>query len=308
MRPVFCACLAYFYKSYAERLFSFPNIGALEKPDAVSAIRQPVLAEGATIDPKALAEIYRLTQGYPYFLQEWGYQAWNHAPNSPILIDHVHAATATSQTRLDQNFFRVRFDRLTPSEKRFLQAMAQLPESPYRIGDIAASLNIKVGSLSPRRASLIRKGMIYSPVYGDIDFTVPPSLTSCAESCRSNPPNFRLPHFPCPNSSGTTTSPTSFKTSKSVSTLNPNPASPTMATLKATSRISSSPSARLPRPQTPLSFSSLTNFNLPIPRPHPRQAQLKGHGLEPQPRRHRLHRPPLRSIHEAHYAGVSIRN
>lgn len=160
-------------KSYAERLFAFPQVGALERDEAFAAIREPVKAEGVEISQEALQEICNFAQGYPYFLQEWGYQAWNHAPHGPITIEHVHAATEKAETRLDENFFRVRFDRLTPSEKRFLQAMAHLPSFPCRIGDIAAALNVKVGSLSPRRASLIRKGMIYSPVYGDLDFTVP---------------------------------------------------------------------------------------------------------------------------------------
>jgi len=160
-------------KSYAERLFNFPQIGPLREHDAKKAIKDPILHEGADIQEDALDRIVSLTQGYPYFLQEWGYQAWNRAPSSPVTLDVITNATADTLQRLDDNFFRVRFDRLTPSEKKFLRAMAELGTGPYRIGDVADLLGIKVGSLSPRRAKLINKGMIYSPTHGDLDFTVP---------------------------------------------------------------------------------------------------------------------------------------
>jgi hypothetical protein len=160
-------------KSYAERLFNFPQIGPLSKADAAKAIREPILDEGADIEPAALDRIVEITQGYPYFLQEWGYQSWNRAETSPISEAVVIEATESTQQRLDQNFFRVRFDRLTPSEKKFLRAMAELGKGPYRISEVADVLGIKVGSLSPRRAKLIHKGMVYSPTFGDLEFTVP---------------------------------------------------------------------------------------------------------------------------------------
>ena len=121
----------------------------------------------------ALAEVFHLTKGYPYFLQEWGYQAWNLAPSSPITLQIVRRATAKVIPRLDQNFFRVRFDRLTPSEKNFLRAIATLGPGPHRTGDIADTLGVKISSLGPVRAKLIKKGMIYSPAHGNIAFTVP---------------------------------------------------------------------------------------------------------------------------------------
>ena len=160
-------------KSYAERLFNFPDIGALSKNDAFLALQEPTRAAGVIFHLDALEEIFRLTKGYPYFLQEWGYQTWNVAKSSPILLQTVREATRTVIPRLDSNFFRVRFDRLTPSEKNFLRAMAQLGPDPHRLGDIATLLNIKVTSLSPTRAKLMKKGMIYSPSYGDLAFTVP---------------------------------------------------------------------------------------------------------------------------------------
>lgn len=160
-------------KSYAERLFSFPDLGPLSRPDAYKALRDPVKAAGVAIEDDALAEIFRLTEGYPYFLQEWGYQSWNRAAASPITLQIVKEASDTVIKRLDENFFRVRFDRLTPSEKRFLRAMAELGTGAHRTGDIADMLKVKVTSLGPSRANLIRKGMIYSPSHGDMAFTVP---------------------------------------------------------------------------------------------------------------------------------------
>ena len=160
-------------KSYAERLFAFPDIGALSQDDAAKALQDPAQAAAVRFERDALAEIFRLTKGYPYFLQEWGYQSWNMASSSPITLDTVNRATATVIPRLDQNFFRVRYERLTPSEKHFLRAMAELGSDSHRTGDIADVLGVKVNALGPVRAKLIRKGMIYSPSHGDMAFTVP---------------------------------------------------------------------------------------------------------------------------------------
>ncbi|MHB1228338.1 MAG: AAA family ATPase [Desulfurivibrionaceae bacterium] len=160
-------------KSYAERLFGFPDIGPLAESDAAKAIRDPIEASDESIEPAALPEIYRLTKGYPYFLQEWGYQAWNHAESSPITLRVVQETTALVEQRLDENFFCVRFNRLTPREKTFLRAMAELGAGPYRTADIADVLGVKITTLGPVRAKLIKKGMIYSPAHGDMAFTVP---------------------------------------------------------------------------------------------------------------------------------------
>ena len=160
-------------KSYAERLFSFPDIGALSEEDAAKALQDPAQAKGVVFEEAALKEIFRLTEGYPYFLQEWRYQSWNLAAASPITLEIVQEATAKVIPRLDLNFFRVRFDRLTHSEKHFLRAMAELGKGPHSIGDVAKLLNNKTTSLGPVRAKMISKGMIYSPSYGDLAFTVP---------------------------------------------------------------------------------------------------------------------------------------
>lgn len=160
-------------KSYAERLFSFPDIGALSEPDAIKALQDPTQDAGVDFEIAALKEIFRLTKGYPYFLQEWGYQSWNRAEASPITLQAVNDASAMVVQRLDENFFRVRFDRLTPGERRFLRAMAGLGSGARRSSDIADALGVKINSLGPTRANLIQKGMIYSPAHGDMAFTVP---------------------------------------------------------------------------------------------------------------------------------------
>jgi hypothetical protein len=160
-------------KSYAERLFSFPMVGALPQADAERALRDPVRAEGAEIEPEALQAIFKLTQGYPYFLQEWGYQVWNHAATSPIGAAVVRQTSELVSQRLDENFFRVRFDRLTPREKTYLRAMAELGAGPYRTSDVAVKLSVKINSLAPVRDKLIKKGMVYSPAHGEMAFTVP---------------------------------------------------------------------------------------------------------------------------------------
>lgn len=160
-------------KSYAERLFNFPFIGALEKKDARDAIEKPIQNEGAAIEKEAVDTIVAVTQGYPYFLQEWGKHAWDMAPQSPITNEDVANASATTIATLDESFFRVRFDRLTGAEKKYLRAMATLGSGPHRSGDIAEKLSRNVQSVAPVRSSLISKGMVWSPTHGDTAFTVP---------------------------------------------------------------------------------------------------------------------------------------
>jgi AAA ATPase domain len=160
-------------KSYAERLFNYPDVGALSEADASMALRDPARNVGVEFEDDALAEVFRLTHGYPYFIQEWGYQSWNMATASPITLEIVQNATPEVIRRLDKNFFRVRFDRLTPGEKNFLRAMAHLGPGSHRTGDIATTLGMSVKGIGPVRSKLIKKGMIYSPAHGDMAFTVP---------------------------------------------------------------------------------------------------------------------------------------
>ena len=160
-------------KSYAERLFDFPHVGSLDDPDARAVLVLPAEAQGVAFTDEALDMLLDLTQGYPYFLQEWGYHVWNASPKSPITLDDVRLAAPDVQRQLDRNFFLVRMDRLTPAEKHYLSAMAELGAGPHRSGDIAAQLGVKVESVAPRRSALIQKGMVYSPAHGDTAFTVP---------------------------------------------------------------------------------------------------------------------------------------
>lgn len=160
-------------KSYAERLFSFPDIDRLSESDAGRALQGPVTHCGVAFTEEAIRDIYRLTLGYPYFIQEWGYQAWSRAESSPIGLAVIRDASETVTRRLDENFFRVRFDRLTSGEKRFLRAMAELGPGAQRSSDVADALAVKIQSLGPTRAKLINKGMIYSPAHGYLEFTVP---------------------------------------------------------------------------------------------------------------------------------------
>jgi len=160
-------------KSYAERLFDFPEIGALPPEAAKLAIAKPAMAQGVQVTPEALDLIVKETHGYPYYLQEWGKHSWDVADASPITRLDVETASAEAVAALDESFFRVRFDRLTPVEKRYLRAMAELGPGPHRSGDIAGVLRREVTSLGPTRSQLIAKGMIWSPHHGDTAFTVP---------------------------------------------------------------------------------------------------------------------------------------
>lgn len=160
-------------KSYAERLFDYPRVEALNPDDAALAIVKPAQDMGVSFTPDAVAKIVAVTRGYPYFLQQWGYEVWNLADASPITLADVDAATARAITSLDQSFFRVRFDRCTPSEKRYMRGLAELGAGTKRSGEIADSLGVKITSVGPVRSKLIAKGMIYSPQHGETAFTVP---------------------------------------------------------------------------------------------------------------------------------------
>lgn len=160
-------------KSYAQRLFEFAPVDRLDDAAARAALTVPAGKEGVAYEPAAVAEILEQTRGYPYFLQEWGKHSWNVAQGSPIRGQDSERATVEALAELDASFFRVRFDRLTPTEKRYMRAMAELGPGPHRSGDIAEVLGRKVTTVAPLRNSLIAKGMVYSPAHGDTAFTVP---------------------------------------------------------------------------------------------------------------------------------------
>lgn len=160
-------------KSYAERLFRFSEIDRLSHTESDEVVRGPVQREGTRVSKEALEEIYQQTRGYPYFLQEWGYRAWNLAPKDGIDLEVAKEATRLALKELDHQFFRVRFDRVTPTEREYLRALAQFGEGVHRSAEVADLIGKSTSQLGPVRDSLIRKGMIYSPAYGDIAFTVP---------------------------------------------------------------------------------------------------------------------------------------
>jgi AAA ATPase domain len=159
--------------SYAERLFEFAPVDRLDDKAARVALTVPAAREGVDYEPRAVAAILKQTRGYPYFLQEWGKHSWDAADDSPIEMKDCARATIEALAELDASFFRVRFDRLTPTEKRYMRAMAELGPGPHRSGDIADMLGRKVTTVAPVRNSLIAKGMIFSPAHGDTAFTVP---------------------------------------------------------------------------------------------------------------------------------------
>jgi hypothetical protein len=160
-------------KSYAERLFRFPEIGALDRVDAIAAIANPAKADGVVFEDVAIEKILELTERYPYFLQQWAYEAWNASKSPTISVQTVDVATKMAIEELDSSFFQVRFDRCTPSEKKYMRALAEFGQGKHRSGDIAEKLGVKVNSVAPTRSALIKKGMIYSPSHGDTTFTVP---------------------------------------------------------------------------------------------------------------------------------------
>ncbi len=160
-------------KSYAERLFTYPEVGQLDADAARAALVLPAKNEGADFQADAIEEILRVTERYPYFIQEWGFHIWNSAPGSPIQFAHVQQATSGIIAHLDANFFRVRFDRLTALQQKYLRAMAELGVGPHQTGDIAAMLGVTAGAVATVRQQLINKGMIWSQRHGETAFTVP---------------------------------------------------------------------------------------------------------------------------------------
>lgn len=162
-------------KSYAERLFAFPRIGALSEADTKKAVVQPLEREGVKIETAAVKRIAQKTRGYPYFIQEWGSQVWLAAPEkAEISLEIVDRATSDVIRRLDENFFHVRYDRLTPGEKRFLRHMAHVAnDAPVKMDALSRSMGKKASTLAQVRRSLEQKGAIYAPHYGVFDFTVP---------------------------------------------------------------------------------------------------------------------------------------
>lgn len=160
-------------KSYAERLFDYPSVGPLSHSSVLEAIRVPIKEAGEEITDEAAEKIFRETEGYPYFVQEWGYQAWNFADKSPIDLDDINAASELALSRLDRGFFRVRYDQLSPAEQNYVHEMARIGPGPYAVADITSRLGGSANRYAPVRARVISKGVLFSPVRGQLAFTVP---------------------------------------------------------------------------------------------------------------------------------------
>lgn len=160
-------------KTYAERLFAFPEIGKLNDQAARDAIVIPASQENVEYTDKAVKSILKQSEGYPYFLQEWGEKVWSTATDSPITDDDVRLALPLVRQELDDELFAVRLDRATPNEKRYLAAIAELGDGSQATPDVAQSIGYSTTTASPIRRALIDKGLIYCPRYGLVDFTVP---------------------------------------------------------------------------------------------------------------------------------------
>lgn len=156
------AALAGNARSYAERLFSYPEDGPLDPEAARRAIIEPARGQGIHYLPDAVDELLRQSHRYPYFLQVWGFFVWNATVQPPVRPDDVTGVSPSVVQHLDDNFFRVRFDRLTALQQRYLRAMAELGPGPHRTGDVATALGVSASSVAPVRQQLIEKGMIWS--------------------------------------------------------------------------------------------------------------------------------------------------
>lgn len=160
-------------KSYAERLFKFPRIGSLEGEEARKALTEPAANEEAVFTEDAVDLAIEITRGYPYFIQELGYQAWTVAADNRITKDDVEIAREAYEAKLDGSFFRVRLDRATPLQTAYMRAMAQLGSEPQKAADVARLLGRDSTQLGPTRAELIEMGLLYTPEHGYAAFTVP---------------------------------------------------------------------------------------------------------------------------------------
>lgn len=160
-------------KSYAERMFVYPRLGALDEDAAREALVAPARNQGITWETTAAEHVLTYTEGYPYFLQEYGRRAWAQNSAATITLDDVRAAQVVVEDDLDENFFEPRIGRLAESERLYVSALADLGDGPQQTSAVAARLGRTVNSLSPPRDALIQSAVIYAPERGYVDFTVP---------------------------------------------------------------------------------------------------------------------------------------
>ncbi len=160
-------------KSYAERLFKFPMVGSLSEVEAIKAIVDPAERSGVSFEDGAAKAIVGYTEGYPYFLQEYGSIVWDLDSGETITLQQVEEAQDLVEAKLDGSFFKVRAERTTDLELQYLRAMAELGSEPQQARDVAKLLNRTSEQLGPTRARLIEKGLLYTPGFGLAAFTVP---------------------------------------------------------------------------------------------------------------------------------------
>ncbi len=160
-------------KSYSERLFKYPTIGELPKDAAREALVEPAKPENVEFENDAVATIVSYTEGYPYFIQEYGRAVWNHASGPTITQADAEGAQQVVEAELDESFFRARLQRCTPNERRYLRAMAEGGPDMQRASEVANVLDKSSQEVGPARARLIDKGLLYTPEYGYAKFTVP---------------------------------------------------------------------------------------------------------------------------------------
>lgn len=160
-------------KSYSERLFRFEEIGALSEEEARDAIVKPVERLQIRYTEDAIEEILMLTKGYPYFIQEMCSAIWDNSSTELIQLENVKKSVACFYENLDQGFYKMRYDRCTHVEKKFIFAMVKCGDLPCTISNVAKIMGRPVNSISPYRAQLINKGVIYAVGHAEIDFTVP---------------------------------------------------------------------------------------------------------------------------------------
>ena len=160
-------------KTYSERLFSFVKVDSLPRDKAIEAIVKPAQRLDVNYSTEAIDAIIDYTEGYPYFIQELCSTIWTSSNDKCVSLKTVLECMEVTDERLDEGFFSVRYDRCTPKQKEFLIAMVRCGELPCTIANVAHFMGREVASISPFRAQLISKGMIYSAARGEVDFTVP---------------------------------------------------------------------------------------------------------------------------------------
>lgn len=171
-------------KSYAERLYAYREITQLRNDAARQALTQPAAGERVSWDDDAVTYVVTQTRGYPYFLQEYGQATWNSAEGTTLTYDDARVGAASGQAHLDAGFYRTRWERASPGQRAYLEAMAQDGDGPSQSREVAARLGKNPTGVGPIRDSLIKKGLVYAPEHGHVAYTVPGMATFITRQTR----------------------------------------------------------------------------------------------------------------------------